>query len=145
MWGPDQFSQSNLRSIFFSIFNFKATKMMKKIYFHIFLALIFVKINALSVDLENNQDSEGKFFYSTGRRISPLKVNLCSNLRTSCHFIILFADVSHLPSLSHHCEPNPCENGGTCIDEIFNYRCECPDEFEGENCSTSKKQLDKTS
>lgn len=33
------------------------------------------------------------------------------------------------------CAPNPCENGGTCMDGISDYTCMCPDDFEGKNCS----------
>uniref|UniRef100_H3AR53 EGF-like domain-containing protein n=1 Tax=Latimeria chalumnae TaxID=7897 RepID=H3AR53_LATCH len=40
--------------------------------------------------------------------------------------------------LGEVCEPNPCENGGTCLtglaDEPFS--CECPDGFTGPNCSS---------
>lgn len=26
----------------------------------------------------------------------------------------------------NECDPNPCQNGGTCHNEIGQYRCECP-------------------
>ena len=29
------------------------------------------------------------------------------------------------------CESDPCMNGGTCIDEVNGYTCECPDEYIG--------------
>ncbi|KAL9974664.1 hypothetical protein ACROYT_G011727 [Oculina patagonica] len=35
------------------------------------------------------------------------------------------------------CAPNPCENGGACIDGIQDYSCTCADGFEGRNCSTN--------
>ena len=28
------------------------------------------------------------------------------------------------------CLPRPCVNGGTCIDQVNGYRCQCTDDFE---------------
>ena len=36
------------------------------------------------------------------------------------------------------CDPYPCLNNGTCIDDVNNYTCACPPGFEGRNCSISK-------
>ena len=36
------------------------------------------------------------------------------------------------------CESNPCENGGTCIDDLLMYTCECTDLYEGTHCETRK-------
>ncbi|XP_035666994.1 uncharacterized protein LOC118409788 [Branchiostoma floridae] len=34
-----------------------------------------------------------------------------------------------------HCDPNPCQNGGTCTEiGVMSYRCECPDGWSGHNC-----------
>ena len=32
------------------------------------------------------------------------------------------------------CLPNPCGNGGRCVDGIANYQCFCADGWEGEHC-----------
>ena len=32
------------------------------------------------------------------------------------------------------CDPNPCQNGGTCNDGINSYKCECVSGFNGTNC-----------
>ena len=32
------------------------------------------------------------------------------------------------------CEPQPCENGGQCVDEVNGYTCECATGYEGRNC-----------
>ena len=34
------------------------------------------------------------------------------------------------------CDPNPCENGGTCTDGINAYKCECLAGYEGDDCQT---------
>ena len=36
------------------------------------------------------------------------------------------------------CEPNPCENGGTCQDEKNDFTCICPAGWEGKKCEISK-------
>uniref|UniRef100_A0A8C5UB90 Coagulation factor IX n=1 Tax=Malurus cyaneus samueli TaxID=2593467 RepID=A0A8C5UB90_9PASS len=32
------------------------------------------------------------------------------------------------------CNPNPCQNGAVCKDEINSYVCWCPAGYEGKNC-----------
>ena len=34
----------------------------------------------------------------------------------------------------NECFGIPCLNGGTCVDQLQNYRCECPRIFSGVNC-----------
>ena len=36
------------------------------------------------------------------------------------------------------CDPYPCVNNATCIDDVNNYTCACSPGFEGRNCSISK-------
>ena len=36
------------------------------------------------------------------------------------------------------CKGDVCQNSGTCVDLINNYRCECVPGFSGDNCETSK-------
>lgn len=33
------------------------------------------------------------------------------------------------------CQPNPCQNGGTCVDGVNGYNCTCTPTFMGKNCS----------
>lgn len=35
------------------------------------------------------------------------------------------------------CSPNPCQNGGTCVDLWLGYRCECPFGTSGAQCQTA--------
>ena len=34
------------------------------------------------------------------------------------------------------CGSNPCENGGTCTDQVNAYTCECVDGYTGTDCDT---------
>lgn len=34
-----------------------------------------------------------------------------------------------------YCKSYPCQNGGTCFNMFETYRCECPPNWEGPNCS----------
>ena len=39
------------------------------------------------------------------------------------------------------CSSSPCDNGGTCVDLEFQYRCDCEPGFEGANCEISMSAL----
>ena len=36
------------------------------------------------------------------------------------------------------CDPNPCKNGGTCVDGIGSFICNCKDGFKGLTCQFGK-------
>lgn len=36
------------------------------------------------------------------------------------------------------CISSPCQNGGTCVDLVDGYRCECTQAWEGSNCQFGK-------
>ncbi|XP_074596985.1 cubilin-like, partial [Brevipalpus obovatus] len=36
--------------------------------------------------------------------------------------------------IKNECQPNPCKNGATCIDEFNDYQCLCTNGFDGRNC-----------
>ena len=40
--------------------------------------------------------------------------------------------------VAHTCQSNPCQNGGTCVDEIQRYECRCPSGWGGVNCELGR-------
>ena len=36
------------------------------------------------------------------------------------------------------CQPEPCQNNGTCTDLVNDYSCDCVAGFNGTNCENSK-------
>ncbi|KYO41332.1 coagulation factor VII [Alligator mississippiensis] len=47
----------------------------------------------------------------------------------------------HIYTDSNQCDPNPCQNGGTCFDEAQDYVCFCPKNYEGKNCEKGFEDL----
>ena len=42
------------------------------------------------------------------------------------------------------CNPDPCENGGSCDDEVNDYDCECPPEWMGKDCDVDVDECSQT-
>ena len=56
--------------------------------------------------------------------------NALNSLGKQTRFV-LFQDIND-------CQPNPCENGGTCTDGVNNYTCSCVAGYSGYNCSIGR-------
>ena len=53
------------------------------------------------------------------------------NFRLPIHNILLsFLDINE-------CSSVPCQNGGTCVDQVNGYKCTCSPGYTGSNCQTS--------
>ena len=39
------------------------------------------------------------------------------------------------------CTPNPCENGGKCVDGVDDYECDCVAGFTGDDCEDGMNSL----
>ena len=58
-----------------------------------------------------------------------IQVYIFSSTNFVFHFLFLDID---------DCQPNPCLNGGTCVDGLNSFTCDCINGFIGSNCSISK-------
>ena len=57
--------------------------------------------------------------------------------RDQCHVrTTVFYQTTYFVSEVDECSSNPCENGGTCIDGINEYSCQCVAGYIGANCET---------
>ena len=41
----------------------------------------------------------------------------------------------------NECSSNPCSNGGTCVDQVNKYLCNCQTGFTGVHCETGKYSI----
>ncbi|XP_067419766.1 coagulation factor VII [Emydura macquarii macquarii] len=44
---------------------------------------------------------------------------------------------------ANYCVSDPCQNGGTCVDEFQTYICLCPEEYKGKNCEKGPNDTQK--
>lgn len=52
-----------------------------------------------------------------------------------CTMFINFVVGSNCQTNIDDCQPNPCQNGGTCVDGVNGYNCTCTPTLMGKNCS----------
>ena len=53
-------------------------------------------------------------------------------------FYFPFLSLHYLQLDIDYCEPNPCQNGAQCFNLAMDYFCNCPEDYEGKNCSHLK-------
>ena len=41
----------------------------------------------------------------------------------------------------NECASNPCQNGGTCVDEVNRYSCSCYKGYKGTNCEKGNSNI----
>ena len=79
-------------------------------------------------------------FFSSGNRFDALNVDIKNMVPKYCKtktssllvFVFLFTKDTN------DCNPDPCQNGGTCTDALNDYSCKCTPGYEGKNCTESK-------
>ena len=85
-----------------------------------------------------NQSSQWLVFY----------MYVCANIAVIIIIYNIKTCRSYINTISKHnqfhildiddCDPNPCENGGTCGDLVSGYQCQCVDGYTGLYCQTSE-------
>ena len=50
-----------------------------------------------------------------------------------CILCCIFSDINE-------CDPNPCQNDGTCEDGVASFTCQCVPGYAGDTCDTGKVQ-----
>ena len=57
-------------------------------------------------------------------------------------WLTVFAAISITHTAADDCDPNPCLNGGICIDGVNSFTCECEDGYSGETCEINDDDCD---
>lgn len=66
---------------------------------------------------------------------SPLSQQLCYNW---WEIGVIFMNIIFFFIDRNECSPNPCRNGGFCIDLVADFVCECVNHWKGKTCTLSK-------
>ena len=59
----------------------------------------------------------------------------------SCECVPGYTDPNCTTNINE-CDPDPCENGGTCTDLVNAYSCECVSGYTETNCTTNINECD---
>ena len=54
---------------------------------------------------------------------------------------VTFVEVDFITILTetNECQSNPCQNGGTCVDDVYKFTCLCPNAYAGTFCQGKTK------
>lgn len=93
---------------------------------------------------ENEKQTQSISDTSSGNRIraTPVGGERSHHCAVSAP-LITYSLIFNTVSLSDvdECSSNPCANGGTCVDSVNGYLCQCAEGFADTNCSSSGKPL----
>ena len=78
-------------------------------------------------------------FFFSDNLVDAININIKNMVSNQCEtgtllnlfFFFFTQDIND-------CNPDPCQNGGTCTDGMNDYSCKCTPGFEGKNCTESK-------
>ena len=65
-----------------------------------------------------------------GMKINPGQLKQIFNKRV---YFFMCVDIND-------CDPNPCQNGGVCNDQVNGFTCDCQAGYDGDVCENSKEK-----
>ena len=77
------------------------------------------------------------YFDMTGSCVTACPANSSPDDDFDCVCDPGYNDTDNICMEINECTPNPCENGGTCIDLVNAYSCACVPGYTDDNCTTN--------
>ena len=77
--------------------------------------------------------------YNKDEKIYNCRLNNSTLIRGCGENSIGFTSDITATCIDDPCDPNPCQNGGTCSNDNGNAKCECPDGYTGDNCENKEE------
>ena len=72
---------------------------------------------------------------------APLNLKVESSMTFFLQVRMTFVEVDFITILTetNECQSNPCQNGGTCVDDVDKFTCLCPNAYAGTFCQGKTK------
>ena len=72
---------------------------------------------------------------------APLNLTVESSMTFFLQVRVTFVEVDFITILTetNECQSNPCQNGGTCVDDVYKFTCLCPNAYAGTFCQGKAK------